>query len=43
MGKVMGGKFKRERIHVYLWLIQVEFDRKQNSRKDLFFNKKKAN
>ena len=41
MGKVMGGKLKRESIHVYLRLIQVEFDRKQNSRKELFFNKKK--
>jgi len=24
MGRKMGGKFKRERIYVYLWLIHVE-------------------
>jgi len=24
LGREMGGRFKRERIHVYLWLIQVE-------------------
>ena len=24
MGKEMGGRFKRERVYVYLWLIHVE-------------------
>ena len=24
MGREMGGKFKRERIYVYLWLIHLE-------------------
>ena len=24
MGKEIGGRFKRERIYVYLWLIRVE-------------------
>ena len=24
MGKEMGGKFKRERIYIYLWLIHAE-------------------
>ena len=24
MGREMGGRFKRERIYVYLWLIHVE-------------------
>ena len=24
MGREMGGRFKRERINVYLWLIHVE-------------------
>ena len=34
-----GGRFKREEIYVYLWLIHVEFDRKQqNSIKQLSFN-----
>ena len=40
MGREMGGRFKREGIYVYLWLIQ-RFDRKQqNSVKQLSFNKK---
>ena len=35
------GRFKREGIYVYLWLIMLRFDRKQqNSVKQLFFNKK---
>ena len=34
----MGGRFKREGIDVYLWLIHVEVDRKeQNSVKQLSF------
>ena len=38
----MGGRFKREGIYVYLWLIHVRFDRKQqNSVKQLSFNKNK--
>ena len=41
MGQEMGGRFKREGIYVYLWLIHVEFDRKQqNSVKQLSFIKK---
>jgi len=41
MGREMGGKFEREGVYVYLWLIQVEFDIKpQNSVKQLSFNKK---
>ena len=37
----MGGKFKREGIYVYLWLINVEVDRKQqNFVKKLSFNLK---
>ena len=35
----MGGRFKREGIYVYLWLIHVEVDRKQQkSVKQLSFN-----
>ena len=34
MGREMGGKLKREGIHVYLWLIH------ENSVKQLSFNKK---
>ena len=42
MGREMGGRFKREGIYVYLWLIHVRFDRKQqNSVKQLSFNKNK--
>ena len=34
-----GGSFKREGIYVYLWLIHVEVDRKQqNAAKQLVFN-----
>ena len=41
MGRKMGGSFKTEGIYVYLWLIHVEFGRKQqNSVKQLSFNKK---
>ena len=41
MGREMGGRFKRERICVYLWLIMLRFDRKQqNCAKQLSFNKK---
>ena len=41
MGREMGGKFEREGVYVYLWLIQVEFDiKQQNSVKQLSFNKK---
>ena len=37
----MGGRFKREGVYVYLWLIHVRFDRKQqNSVKQLSFNNK---
>ena len=44
MGREMRGKFKREGIYVYLWLMQVRFDRKQqNSVKQLSFNKKIKN
>jgi len=40
-GGEMGGRFKREGIYVYLWLIHVRFDGKQqNSVKQLSFNKK---
>ena len=39
IGREMGGRFKREGIYVYLWLIHVGFDRKQqNSVKRLSFN-----
>ena len=39
MGREMGGRFKREGIYVYLWLIQVKVDREQqNSVKQLSFN-----
>ena len=42
MGREMGGRFKREGIHAYLWLVHVKFDRKQqNSINQLFLNKKK--
>ena len=42
MGREMGGEFKREEIHVYLWLFLLRYDRKQqNSVKQLFFKKKK--
>ena len=35
-----GGRFKREEIYVHLWLIHVEFDRKQKKKsiKQLSFN-----
>ena len=36
-----GGRFKTEGIYVYLWLIILRYDRKQqNSVKQLSFNKK---
>ena len=39
MVREMGGRFKRKGIYVYLWLIHVEFDRKQQSSvKQLSFN-----
>ena len=39
MGRERGRRFKREGIFVYLWLIHVRFDRKQqNSVKQLSFN-----
>ena len=41
IGNEIEGRFKREGIYVYLWLIHVEvrFDRKQqNSVKKLLFN-----
>ena len=39
MGREMGGKFKREGTYVYLWLILLDFDRKQQkSVKQLSFN-----
>ena len=42
MGREMGGRFKRKGVYVYLWLIHVEFDRKQqNFVKQLSFNKEK--
>ena len=35
----MGGRFKREGTYVYLWLMHVRFDRKQqNSVKQLSVN-----
>ena len=41
MGQEMGERFKREGVYVYVWLIHVEFDGKQqNSVKQLSFNKK---
>jgi len=41
LGREMGGSFKRVGIYVYLWLILLRFDRKQqNSVKQLSFNKK---
>ena len=37
-----GGRFKKEGIYVYLWLIHVEvWQKQQNSVKQLSFNKKK--
>ena len=43
-GREMGGSFKREGRYVYVWVIHVEFDRKQqNSVKQLSFNKKLIN
>ena len=39
MGREMEGRFKREVMYVYLWLIYVEVDRKQqDSAKQLSFN-----
>ena len=39
-GWEMGGKFRREEIYVYLWLIMLRFNRKQqNSMKQSPFNK----
>ena len=44
VGRQMRGGFKMEWIYVYLWLIHVRFDRKQqNSVKQLSFNKKLIN
>ena len=44
MGREVGRRFKREEIHVYLWLITLRFDRKkQASVKQLSFNKKEVN
>ena len=42
MGQEMGGRFKREGIYVYLWLIHFEVseEKKQNSIKQLSVNKK---
>ena len=41
LGREMGGSFKRVGIYVYLWLILLRFDRKQqNSVKLLSFDKK---
>ena len=40
MGRETGGRFKREGIYVYLRIIHVEFDRKQQSSvKQLSFNR----
>ena len=40
MGREMGGRFKREGMYVYLWLM-LRFDRKQqNFVNQLSFNKK---
>ena len=42
MGREMGGRFKREGIYVYLWLIHVEvWQKTTNSVKQSSFNKKK--
>ena len=39
MGKEMGGRFKREGVYVYLWLIHVEvWQKQQNSVKQLSVN-----
>ena len=40
VGREMGGRFRREGTWVYLRLIIIMFDRKQNSVKQLSFNKK---
>ena len=41
MGREVGERFNREGTYVYLWLIHVEVDRKQQySVKQLSFNKK---
>ena len=38
----MGGRFKREGIYIYIYdSFMLRFDRKQNSVKQLSFNKKK--
>ena len=40
VGREMGGRFEKERMYVYLWLIELRFDRKErNSVKQLSFNK----
>ena len=39
MGSKMGRRFRKEAIYVYLWLIMLRFERKQqNSVKQLPFN-----
>ena len=40
MGREVGGRFKREGIYVYLWLIHVEVltEKQPNSVKQLSFN-----
>ena len=38
MGREMEGRFRREGTWVYLWLILIMFDRKQNSVKQLSFH-----
>ena len=41
MEQEMGGRFKREGIYVYLWLIHAEvWQKTENSVKQLSFNKK---
>ena len=41
LGRGMGGRFKKEETYVYLWLITLMFDRRQqNSVKQLSFNLK---
>ena len=41
LGRGMGRRFKREETNVYLWLIMLMFDRRQqNSVKQLSFNLK---
>ena len=42
MWREMGGRFKRVGTYVYLWLIHIDFDRKQK-KKSVILQKDKSN